>query len=183
MGRGNYQPPPNRFARDVIVKTGDVVGSDLEEDTLVRLESSRARLIVDGSTRVDATPSYVLVSAEDEFRVNVGGARGLTVLDGGGTVLRFPVQSIEPDQNLIQVTENQCFLLVDTGGGAVTIRLPDPAIVSGRQFIIKHDGQTSGSITITAGGGGEIDRGASFTLDDAYSAISVQSDGSGYWIF
>ena len=183
MGRGNYQPPGGRFTKNVIVRTGDVIGSDLEEDTLVRLESSRARLIVDGSTRVDATPDYVLVSAGDEFRVNVGGARGITVLDGGGTVLRFPVEAPAPVGNSIQVSENQCFLLVDTGGGAVTITMPDPSTVSGRQFVIKHDGQTTGSIVIDVEGGGEIDGAQSFTLDDAYSAISLQSDGSDYWVF
>lgn len=183
MGRGTYQPPGNRFAGPVVVAHGDVVGSDPEQDSLVRLESSRARVIVDGSTKIDATDSYVLISADDEFRLNVGGARGLTVYDGGGAVLTFPVSQTAPAQNPINVTENQFFLLVDTGAGAVTIILPDASAAPGRQFVIKHDGQTSGSITITADGGGEIDRAASFVLDDPLSAISLQSDGAVYWIF
>jgi len=74
------------------------------------------------------------------------------------------------------------FILVDTTGGNVTLTLPDPALVIGREFSVKRS--TAGANTLDISPAvGLIDNAASASIVFQYETLRFKSDGSNYWIF
>ena len=88
--------------------------------------------------------------------------------------------------NDITLTPASHFVGVDTTAGAVTITLPTTsAIGSGKQLVIKDEGGSAGtnSITITTYDGASIDGQPSVKLESDYAAINIYYNGSGWHIY
>lgn len=73
------------------------------------------------------------------------------------------------------------FILVDTTGGAVTVTLPDPSTVIGRQFMVKRTTAGANACTVVATTG-NVEGAASFSVDIQYESNVFKSDGTNYWI-
>jgi predicted ATP-dependent Lon-type protease len=69
--------------------------------------------------------------------------------------------------------------LVDCTSGTFTVTLPTSVGNTGQIFVIKNSG--SGTITLATTGGQTIDGTSTKTLLQ-YGSITVQSDGTNWWI-
>jgi hypothetical protein len=76
---------------------------------------------------------------------------------------------------------NDGLFLVDTTAGEVTVTLPDPGDVLGREFTIKKI--TGGpNCALVRATNGSVERTGVYCLLKQYAAITVKSDGVEYWI-
>jgi hypothetical protein len=65
--------------------------------------------------------------------------------------------------------------------GTITASLPAPASCQGKQYVIKNVG--TGVVTVNvSGGASNIDGASSYVLTVQYFSITVQSDGTQWWI-
>lgn len=79
------------------------------------------------------------------------------------------------------LTDANGTVLVDTTAGNVTITLPNATTNTGKSFIMKRI--TAGGNTLTiATGGGTIDGSATVSMPLQYESLTMQSDGTNYWI-
>jgi len=72
-------------------------------------------------------------------------------------------------------------ILCDATGGAFTVTLPATPTPTGRQYQIKKIDSTTNAITV-AGNGNTIDDIASFTLKTQYETVTLQWDGTEWWV-
>jgi hypothetical protein len=80
------------------------------------------------------------------------------------------------------VTDNDYVILADATAGAITIALPTAVGRMGRIYNIKRINTNANSVIIDASGAETIDRTATKTLVLAYTAVTVYSDDSNWWI-
>ena len=73
-------------------------------------------------------------------------------------------------------------LLADASGGAVTVTLPAAADVPGRHFTIKKTDGTGNTVTIDGAGAETIDGAATQVISTQYTALTIASDGSTWWV-
>ncbi len=76
---------------------------------------------------------------------------------------------------------NQDSTILAGGTTAYTVTLPTAVGIKGRQYTIKNTTTTLSTITV-ASAGGTIDTAASVALSSANEAITVQSDGTNWWV-
>lgn len=74
------------------------------------------------------------------------------------------------------------FFLVDTTGGNVTVTLPDPSTVVGREFMVKRKDASGNTLTVDTASG-NIDGVSSKTIASQYDVLRLKSDGTDYWLF
>lgn len=80
------------------------------------------------------------------------------------------------------IDETTHTLWVDCSGGAVTVNLPDPASVAGKEYRIKKTETSATNITVQASVG-NVEGGATLAFGSgARSARTLKSDGSGWWV-
>ena len=72
-------------------------------------------------------------------------------------------------------------ILCDATGGAFTVSLPATPTPTGRQYQVKKIDSTVNAITI-AGNGNTIDGVASFALMTQYETVTLQWDGTEWWV-
>jgi hypothetical protein len=73
-------------------------------------------------------------------------------------------------------------VFADATSGNVTVTLPAASGVAGYRFFIKRIDSSANTVTIARSGSDTIDGATSFTLDLQYTAISVVSNGSAWYI-
>jgi hypothetical protein len=73
-------------------------------------------------------------------------------------------------------------LLVDASGGVVTITLPIASTMVDKIYEIKKIDSSLNGVTIAGAGGNTIDGSATFLLDLQYEALTVQSNGTNWFI-
>jgi hypothetical protein len=72
-------------------------------------------------------------------------------------------------------------IVCDASGGAFTVSLPVTPLPIGRVHNIKKVDSSVNAVTV-AGNGNNIDGVASFTLQTQYEAVTVQWDGTEWWV-
>jgi hypothetical protein len=72
-------------------------------------------------------------------------------------------------------------ILCDATSAAFTVSLPATPTPTGRQYQIKKIDSTANAVTLS-GNGNTIDDLASFTLQTQYEAVTVQWDGTEWWV-
>ncbi len=80
------------------------------------------------------------------------------------------------------VTANYTVASTDStilASGSITVTLPSASGISGREYIIKNIGAST--VTV-ASSSGLIDGSSTFSLGSQYETITVQSDGTNWWI-
>lgn len=78
-------------------------------------------------------------------------------------------------------TADDYMFLVDTTAGSVTISLPDPTGLSGKEFVIKKI-TSSNQVTIATVGTSKIDGADTHTQNSRWSAHTIKSNGTDYFI-
>ena len=173
-----FYRPPIRFS------TGTVTGSDPEGDSGVAVEASATKIIVDGQTRIDSRLDSVKITSGGVFSVDSPVGVSFIIDSSGRATFSMPVRTVSTADSPISVNSTDSMIIVDTGEGPVTVRLPNAgSIGDGRVFGIKDrgDGLTN-PITVEAVGGSLIDNQGSLEADDNYSGVVVVSGGGNYWI-
>lgn len=91
----------------------------------------------------------------------------------------FPLRSQNTDAIL---TVNDYTILMDASLGNRTVTLPNASTVTGIIYNIKKTDSSGNFVTITATGGQTIDGNGTFALTVQYQSITIQSDGSNWFI-
>lgn len=73
-------------------------------------------------------------------------------------------------------------ILVDASGGAVTVTLPAASSSLGRVLSIKAIDVSGGSVTIDGDGSETIDSATTQVISAQYDVITVQCDGTQWWL-
>ncbi|RLC88227.1 MAG: hypothetical protein DRJ03_03520 [Chloroflexi bacterium] len=78
-------------------------------------------------------------------------------------------------------TDLDSAIIVDATSGAVTVTLPDAATVDQKILTIKKI-DNSNNVTVDGNGSQTIDGSATQVLSTQYEALTIQSDGSNWYI-
>jgi hypothetical protein len=72
-------------------------------------------------------------------------------------------------------------ILASATGGAFAVTLPSVSVNVGRYFIIKKTDSSANAVTVTPASG-TIDGASTFVLTAQYQSVTVQSDGTNWWV-
>jgi hypothetical protein len=78
------------------------------------------------------------------------------------------------------------FIVINSAGGGVVLNLPSPVNLIGSWYVLKDGSGNCSSlnpITINAPGGTTIDKGASLSVETPFTAVSIVSDGTEWFVF
>lgn len=73
-------------------------------------------------------------------------------------------------------------VLVDATAGNVTITLPTAASADERKYNVKKVDASVNTVTVDADGAETIDGAANYVLTVQYQSVSVQSNGTAWWV-
>lgn len=73
-------------------------------------------------------------------------------------------------------------VLVNAATGPVTINLPTAATTTGRQYVIKKIDASANAVTIDPSGTETVDGAATRSISTQYQVVTVQSNGSAWWV-
>ncbi len=111
-------------------------------------------------------------------RLGVGTTSPLVTLDvNGGIAANLVTKTADYTATALDHT-----ILVNATSGNVTITLPAAATVQHQILVIKRLDSSANTITIDANASETIDGQTTTTLRDQYNAITIQSDGSNWFI-
>lgn len=79
-------------------------------------------------------------------------------------------------------TDLDSVILVNATGGAITVTLPDTAVVTGKQLTIKKTDVSVNVVTVDGNGAQTIDGAATASLAAQNKYISIVSDGTAWHI-
>lgn len=91
----------------------------------------------------------------------------------------FPIRTTLINTTL---TVDDYTVLINATGGNTTVTLPDATTVTGIIYNIKKVDVTTNIVTISAVGGQTIDNILSQTLTVQFQSMTIQSNGSNWWI-
>jgi pectate lyase len=116
-----------------------------------------------------------------------GEAGKVPVVNVGEDALEFQAISITNvvttvnDDYSIEATDN--VVLVDTSTQAIVITIPTAQLISGRKITIKDmGGSTIHPIAIVREDGGEIDDEEAYVLNNNYDSVTLECDGTQWWV-
>ena len=112
-----------------------------------------------------------------------GGALYLCVTDGGGN---YGWEQINDRPRVVQASSNvnadqNEVLICDAAGGAFTVSLLP--MFDGAMVSVKRVNSGVNAVTIDADGGELIDGAGTLVLSTQYAAVTLWSDGTGWWVF
>lgn len=84
--------------------------------------------------------------------------------------------------NYTAVSETDYTILVDATSGDVTISLPTALSALGRVFNVKKIDASTNSVFIDPNGSESLDNDTDAEIKKRYTSLTVQSDGTGWWI-
>lgn len=97
---------------------------------------------------------------------------------------RFIRSALQTDTVTGAVTLSDAYgtVLGDATLGAFAVTLPPAADLPGWTFRVKKVDASANAVTVTPDGTETIDGAASYPLTVQYQSVTVQSDGTGWWI-
>jgi hypothetical protein len=101
-----------------------------------------------------------------------------TYLQGGGAT-RGTYRSVSATGN---VQSGDYLLLCDSTAGAVTITLPQAALVPGRIYVFKRINAGANNVVVDGYASETIDGAASYTLSSQWAGVTVMSNGTAWFI-
>jgi len=81
------------------------------------------------------------------------------------------------------VTNNNATILVNYSAAPFSVVLPSASTVTGQQYQIKKIDSSSNAVTVSTTSSQTIDGNLTYTLATIYKSVTLQSDGSNYYIF
>lgn len=130
-----------------------------------------------------------------DFRTDPPTASGANVMtfDSGGnltvpgaiTSQEIKIEQLNVDNsdsyNLTLNDQTVIFNIIGAGTGNVDVNLPAANTLKGKTFTVKR-GSTVSTRTLTLNASANIDGSTSYVLGSGYSYVTVQSDGSKWWV-
>ena len=98
---------------------------------------------------------------------------------GGGTVSIVSITSADSPYNL---PTSETALLVDSTAGLVTVNLPTPSLATGVLYYVKNTAGADVNRVRVLVSTGRIDDETYIDLDNDFSAVTLVSDGTNYYI-
>lgn len=95
----------------------------------------------------------------------------------------FAQNTIVFGQSPYTVTTLDFFIDVDASGGNTIINLPTAVGIQGRVYNIKKIDSSSNTVAVQPFGAQTIDGQTSISMSAQYTAISIHSNNSNWWIF
>ena len=89
------------------------------------------------------------------------------------------VRSVAADY---QATGADCTLLCDATAAPVTVTLPQAAKNAGQTITAKKIDASGHAVTVDGYAADKVDGAATYALTLQYESVTVQSDGSGWWV-
>jgi len=84
--------------------------------------------------------------------------------------------------NIYTVTANNATMLVNCAVQAFTTLLPSASTVTGQQYKIKKIDSSANAVTVSTTSSQTIDNALTYPLSTQYQSVTLQSDGSNWWI-
>ena len=142
----------------------------------------------------NATDSFCVVSSNTTFQAGTDGSAAILCDDFTVTksdtlyIGNFEMYPNFLSGGLVQTitanytaTKDDYMFLVDTTAGSVTISLPDPTGLSGKEFVIKKI-TSSHQVTIDTVGTAKIDGADTHSQNPRWSAHTLKTNGTDYFI-
>ena len=130
--------------------------------------------------------TYYRDSSGNFVRLPVGSSGQVLQVSGGLPAWSTPTTSnttaISTQTASYTVTGSDSVVLADASTTSLTITLPAAASFTGYRFSIKRIDGSANTVTIGRTGSDTIDGATSLTLDQQYTALTVVSNGSGWYI-
>lgn len=105
------------------------------------------------------------------------GTKQVTAAGAGTTVTTLTISGG------VNVSSSGNVLVLATGGaGGITVTLPTAVGAAGQSACIKKTDSGVGAVTVATTGGQTIDGASTYLLVNQYQYVTVQSDGSNWWI-
>lgn len=101
-----------------------------------------------------------------------------TYLQGGGAT-RGTYRSVSATGN---VQSGDYLLLCDSTAGAVTITLPQAALVPGRIYVFKRINAGANNVIVDGYASETIDGATTYTLSSQWAGVTVMSNGTAWFI-
>lgn len=109
-------------------------------------------------------------------------------LIGKDDIISDAVSEVNPGfYDVIQITTDTILnsshenILCDATGGSITITLPEPSSIAGKQYTIKKIDNTGNNVIID-GGLTTIDNDNNKILPDQYNSVRIITDGNEWWV-
>lgn len=120
----------------------------------------------------------------ERMRIDENGNRGLGTSNPHSTdhVEGSVARSITTKTAAYIVTANDHTILVDASSAAIPITLPTTSGITGRSYNIKKIDSSINVVTIDASGAQAIDGNLTQTLNDQNESVTIQTDGSNWFI-
>lgn len=93
----------------------------------------------------------------------------------------FQVGAIAAKSSAYTIVITDHTILANASGGAFAVTLPASSPAMGYEFVIKKTDSSANVVTVTPTSG-TIDGAATFLLTTQYQSVTVQSDGTNWWI-
>lgn len=84
--------------------------------------------------------------------------------------------------SIYSITANNATILVNCASGPLSTLLPAASSVSGQQYKIKKIDSGANAATVTTTSSETIDGATTYSLPDQYDSVTLQSDGTEWWI-
>jgi hypothetical protein len=80
------------------------------------------------------------------------------------------------------ITTDDSTIIADATAGSITITLPPAASAAEFKFDIKKKDSSANTVTIDADGAETIDGAATYVITIQYQSVTIQSDGTDWWV-
>jgi len=139
--------------------------------------------VVGGLTNVEPSPAFARVIVAAVVRAGPSGSGSLfvrPVVVPSSTALGYPTKSVTTDYT---VTPADYTILCDTTSGPLTVTLPVAGGSSnGHIYNVKKIDSTANAVTIAADGAETIDGNISISIAVQWTCLTVQSNGTDWFI-
>lgn len=101
-----------------------------------------------------------------------------TYLQGGGAT-RGAYRSVTTSGNVVS---GDYLIIADAAGGAITMTLPQAALVPGRIYVFKRINSGANAVIVDPSGAETIDGAATYTLSAQWNSVTIMSNGTAWFI-
>jgi hypothetical protein len=112
-------------------------------------------------------------------RLGIGTATPASTLDVSGSV---GAAIVNTTASTLTLDDTHYTVLSNATGGSTTLTLPTASTVTGRIYHIKKSDPSANTVTVDGSGSETIDGGTTAVITTQYECITIQCDGSEWWI-
>ena len=158
------------------------------------ITSASTGWLISGNSGTTASTNFIGTTDAQDLVLKTNNTERIRILSGGNVGIRTTSPnstlqingSVSAKTNTVSsdytIGSTDYFIKVATGDVDRTLTLPTAASSTGRIYVIKKVDSGTGHVVITATGFDLIDATTTFSITAPFSALSVISDGTGWFI-